>query len=137
MVCIFCGNKKTSVTNSRPQDKGTRTWRRRSCQKCLQSFTTNEIADDSELQIINSNNEATPFNTGRLIISIYSCFLHDQDSGSSASYWLALSIKQTLVQKLVEDELISSRDIAKATHEALSRFDNVAAIQYAAREGLL
>lgn len=138
MICIFCGYSRTAVTNSRPQDKQLRIWRRRKCLECQNVFTTNETVDDSDILVKNKDDQTIAFNAGKLAASIYASFAHDIDQGSSASQWLAASVKYSLIASFsIKQKQIKTSDIAEATHKALTRFDNVAAVQYAARHQLI
>ena len=45
MVCPFCSNQETSVTDSRKNTDGSVIRRRRSCDSCENRFTTYETAE--------------------------------------------------------------------------------------------
>lgn len=138
MICIHCGHSKTSITNSRPQNNKLRTWRRRKCLNCNLIFTTNEVVDDTDIKITISSKVNKPFNLGQLTTSIFSSFAHNQEQGSSASFWIATSVKYFLLSAYTtKQKEIHTQDIAEATYETLKRFDNIAAVQYAARHNLI
>lgn len=80
------------------------------------------------------NNGSEPFNIGRLIISIAQAFSHDTKKASYDALWLA----QTVEIRLSSDyTVITPDDIAAVTHQILKSFDELAAVQYAARHRLI
>lgn len=138
MICIHCGHPKTSITNSRPQNNKIRTWRRRKCLKCNLIFTTNETVDDTDIKITTSDKAKVSFDIGKLTTSLFSSFAHNQVQGSTASYWIANSVKYILLSSFTtKQKEIQTRDIAEAAYETLKRYDEIAAIQYAARHNLI
>lgn len=74
----------------------------------------------------------TPFNIGRLTISIWRSFLHDSDKGRLAAGDLA----QTIASKLTARQAISTSDLAQIVHETLDHYDSGAAIAYALQHKL-
>lgn len=135
MFCINCFHSKTKVVNSRAKSKHPTVWRRRSCPKCSHVFSTYERPSLSESQtVLDSNGHTTPFNLGRLIVSIAESFQHNKEAAHSDSLWLAQTVEQNLA---VEKRQISTDDIAAATHQILKRYDELAAIQYAAKYQLI
>lgn len=135
MICIKCFNKSTNVTNSRPQRKQHTVWRRRQCVQCKAIFTTIErpsLADNT--LIMNTHNEEETFNLGKLIISIAGAFTHQPEKAAYEAMWLAQTVEEILSR---EYKVITADDIAAVTHQALKRFDELAAVQYAARHRLI
>lgn len=135
MFCINCFHTNTSVGNSRPHKKQPVVWRRRACANCAATFTTLErpsLADNTP--IYSSEGEKTPFNLGRLIISIAAAFAHDTKQAKEASLWLAQTVENALSSQI---NTITAEDITAITHQTLKRFDELAAVQYAARHQLI
>lgn len=135
MFCINCFHTNTSVTNSRPHKKQPVVWRRRTCTNCGVTFTTLErpsLADNTPVYA--SDGTATSFNLGRLIISIAAAFAHDPTQAKEASLWLAQTVENTLSTQLTT---ITPQDIEVVTHQTLKRFDELAAVQYAAKHQLI
>lgn len=132
MVCIYCGNK-TSVTNSRPQKRLNRTWRRRQCDACRAIFTSIEQAALAEGHVVTpkaSEKQLQPFERDKLLISIYSSCQHRENAVRDAT-----ALTDTVVGRLSDysDGAIIDRDQLKTTVAAvLERFDNAAAVHYAA-----
>ena len=135
MFCVNCFHPTTSVTNSRPNKKQPLIWRRRRCQKCGTIFTTHErpsLADNKAVQLPDGKEEI--FNLGKLIISISKAFAHLPKEASYNSLWLAQTVEDTLSS---QSQVIPPGDIEAATQDVLRRFDELAAVQYAARHHMI
>lgn len=135
MFCINCFHKNTLVSNSRPHKKQPQIWRRRKCSSCGASFTTYErpsLADNKPIH--KPDGTTTPFNLGKLIISISRSFTHNATEGASSSLWLAQTVEDTLSTQYTT---ITPEDIEVVTHQVLKRFDELAAVQYAAQHLLI
>lgn len=130
MVCIYCGGK-TQITNSRPQKRLNRTWRRRECLNCHAVFTTEEAADySSSLVVRHPHAPVQPFSRDKLFASLLKSLGHRQSAVDDAGALCA-----TIVVKLLQntpEAALSPTDIIKTTHETLLHFDTAAAVQYAA-----
>lgn len=135
MFCINCFHSSTNVSNSRPQKKTPQIWRRRTCANCGKTFTTYErpsLADNKPVTL--SSGKTEQFNSGRLIISISSSFIHDQEKAKRDPLWIARTVEDTLS---TDKEPLTPQRIARETHETLKRYDEIAAIQYAAKHKLI
>lgn len=84
--------------------------------------------------MIDSSGKKSEFNLGRLIVSISTAFQHNQIAAKNDSLWLAQTIETTLLTQRRE---ISNADIAATTHQTLKQYDELAAVQYAAKHQLL
>lgn len=134
MICINCFHVKTHVGNSRPHKNQPAVWRRRHCNKCGIVFTSYERPALDSQSVLNHNSTSTPFNIGKLVISVSKSFQHDKFSADHHSLALAQTIETKL---LMRQKSISVDDIATTTHETLKQFDPIAAIQYAAQHDLV
>lgn len=135
MFCINCFHKNTKVTNSRPNKKQPHIWRRRHCPTCNTTFTTYErpsLADNKS--VILPGGKTDTFNLGKLILSISRAFTHAPREAEYNALWLAQSVEDTLS---TERETVTPEDIEAVTHTMLKRFDELAAIQYAAQHHLI
>lgn len=135
MFCINCFHKKTNVANSRPHKSSPSVWRRRKCPECGSIFTTYErpsLADNKFIYL--ANNRTDTFNLGRLTISLSRAFTHDPVRAKNDSLWLAQTIEDILS---IEYSTITPDDIAAVAHQTLKRFDELAALQYAAQHQLI
>lgn len=135
MFCIKCFHKKTQVINSRPHKKQPSVWRRRQCPQCQTIFTTRERPSLGENTFVSlQNGTKRPFNLGKLTISIWGAFSHQPTKATYDALWLAESIEEHLS---TEYAVITPEDIAAVTHQTLKRYDELAAVQYAAKHHLI
>ena len=139
MICVNCFHGKTKVTNSRPHKKQPGTWRRRQCESCRAIFTTYEKPALDESTMIHypatgGHGTQAPFSLSKLTLSIAASFSHDQIARQLHSLPLAETVEQLLISQVKSP---SVDDILAVTHQVLKRFDEVAALQYAASHGLV
>ena len=136
MICINCFHAKTNVTNSRPHKKTSGIWRRRNCLKCGTTFTTYErtALDDATKIHYGSGIPVASFSLSKLTLSIAASFSHDEVTRQLHSLSLAETVEQLLISQVKQP---SSDDVAATTHQVLKRFDEIAALQYAASHGLV
>jgi len=138
MFCINCFHVNTSVVNSRPQKKQPLVWRRRKCSHCGSTFTTEERPSLAHNVTVHLGSDALTksetFNLGKLIISIAGSFSHAPDEAQYSSLWLAQTVEQQLS---VEKQSITPDEIAVVAHHVLKKYDELAAVQYAAKHQLL
>jgi transcriptional regulator NrdR family protein len=135
MFCINCFNRSTQVTNSRPNKKDPLVWRRRHCQACAATFTTYErpsLADNQPIYLADGTSEQ--FNLGRLIVSIAAAFTHSEHDAKYNALWIAYTVESTLSS---QRQTITRDDIAATTHGILRQYDELAALQYAAKHQLV
>lgn len=135
MFCINCFHPSTTVANSRPNKKQPLIWRRRSCSNCGQTFTTHErpsLASNKPISLPAGKTDT--FNLGKLIISIAKAFTHAPNDGTYNALWLAQTVEDTLS---TQRKVITPEDIEATTHAILKRFDELAAVQYAAQHRLI
>jgi len=135
MFCINCSHATTQVSNSRPSKKAPSIWRRRICPRCKTTFTTYEIPSLAENKPVTlDDGKRDQFNLGRLIQSIAASFSHDTDKARYDS----LALAQTIEGKLsTAEEALTPAIIARTTHDTLKHFDELAAVQYAAKHHLI
>lgn len=134
MICTNCFHKNTSVVNSRSPKKGHLVWRRRKCSNCGLVFTTIERPSLAHGIKIATDGSSESFNLGTLVISIAEAFTHAPEEGKRHALSLAETVETTLVSQLRQ---ITKEDIEAVTHQILKRFDELAALQYAAKHQLI
>lgn len=135
MFSIYSRNEKTKVVNSRTSKKSPVVWRRRQGVHSGDTFTTYErpsLADNKSILLPDGTEDR--FNLGRLIISIAESFSHDRHAARYDCLWLAQTVEDALS---VSPEALTPSTIARTTHTVLKRFDEIAAVQYAARHRLI
>lgn len=130
MVCVYCGNA-TNVTNSRLHKKLNRVWRRRQCATCHSVFTTIEQADEQRSFMIQASaKQLLPFSRDKLFISLHHACGHRRTAVPDAA-----ALTDTIVAKLIHERdngLVTKTEIRRVVLDTLSRFDQAAAIAYAA-----
>jgi transcriptional repressor NrdR len=130
MVCIQCGSD-TKVTNSRPQKRQNKVWRRRECLQCGAIFTTEESAAyQAAWAVKNTKGRLTPFQRDKLWLSLHKSLGHRptaiQDAGA---------LTDTVIRKLatqITAGLIERTQIVATVQVVLNRFDKAASTYYAA-----
>ena len=135
MKCIYSENEPTRVVNSRANKKAPIVWRRRQGVASGVTFTTYErpsLAENKPVTLPNDKQDT--FNLGRLIISIAAAFTHDDHAAKYDSLWLAQTVEDRLS---MHEGALTPQLIAEATYAALKRFDELAAVQYAAKHKLI
>lgn len=129
MVCIQCG-AQTRVTNSRPQKRSNRVWRRRECLQCRAVFTTEEVAQYAAAWQVRGPKGLKPFSRDKLFLTLYKSCGHRKTALADAA-----GLSETIIGKLaaaVSNGTIESRQIAQISLVALNRFDAAAATHYQA-----
>lgn len=134
MFCINCFNSSTRIVNSRAKKKQAHVWRRRHCLKCGTIFTTHERPSLTDNKKVHTNHGITEFNPGKLILSIAKAFTHSPADAEDHAYFLAQTVENLLS---TQTQTITSEEIAATTHAVLKRFDELAALQYAAMHHLV
>ncbi len=66
MICPFCSNEKTRVTDKRETGGGTVTRRRRECSECGKRFTTYERMEALDLYLIKKDGRREPYDRQKL-----------------------------------------------------------------------
>lgn len=135
MFCINCFHTNTSVVNSRPNKKQPQVWRRRNCSNCHTTFTTYErpsLADNKPITLPDGSTDT--FNLGKLILSITKAFTHSPVDAEYNALWLAQTVEDVLS---TERQTITPEDIEATAHQVLKKFDELAAVQYAAQHQLI
>lgn len=134
MISINSNDATTRVVNSRASKKSPYVWRRRQG-RSGEPFTTYERPALSEnKRIAHPDQSTTVFNLGKLLLSIAASFTHNRHSAEYDSLWLA----QTIEMKLsIDTAPLTLATITDITHQTLRQFDEVAALQYAAKHNLI
>lgn len=125
---------KTKVTNSRTAKKRPEVWRRRQCLSCHKIFSSYELPELS-IEVTTETNQRHPFSLGKLHLSVAASFTHSKTAASYDSLDLAKTIQQRLIT--LQRTSLTAQEIAQETHATLKRFDELAAVQYAARHHLI
>ena len=126
MVCPFCSNQETSVTDSRKNTDGSVIRRRRSCELCENRFTTYETAEI--LLIVEKKNKSKEdFDFEKLIAGISNACV-DTGIDDEKIKEIAEDISLTLHKK---GNQVSSAEIGELVLGKLKDISEVAYIRYA------
>lgn len=135
MISLNSSNESTRVINSRPSKTKPVVWRRRQGLKSAVTFTTYERPSLAENKpIIIDLHTTDTFNLGRLILSIAQSFGHNEHAAQYESLWLAQTVEESLS---MDPAPLTTIAISEMTYEVLKRFDELAAVQYAAKHHLI
>ena len=87
MHCVYCGQKETSVNNSRPTKSGDGVWRRRTCGRCKGVFSTYELPSLDYLVIKKRSGKTTRYLSHKLFASVYDALAGGKraDKGDAAA----------------------------------------------------
>lgn len=135
MFSLNSSHEPTKVVNSRSSKKRPVVWRRRQGAVSGDVFTTYErpaLAENKPVTL--ESGSIDTFNLGRLILSIAASFHHDDHAAKYDSLWLAQTIEETLS---MDQQVLTPTRIATVTHQTLKQFDELAAVQYAAKHHLI
>lgn len=134
MISINSHDTSTRVLNSRASKTNPVVWRRRKG-SAGDVFTTYErpaLSENKKITTVSGGIDT--FNLGRLIQSIGSAFGHDKHAARYDSLWLAQSVEDKLSTSSVE---LSTQYITTVTYATLKQYDEIAAVQYAAKHQLV
>ena len=128
MICPFCGNERTRVSDKREIGSGTVTRRRRECLECGKRFTTYERVEALDLYIIKKDGRREPYDKQKLRNGIIkACEKRPISQG----------IIDSIVER-IENELrqsrtveVKSRTVGEKVMNELRKLDKVAYIRFA------
>lgn len=124
MKCIYCGNTKTRVIDSRESEGRVR--RRRECSKCEERFTTYETADDLDIQVRKGDGSTENFKEEKIRKGLQKA----TDRTSLSEEDVEEIIEE--VKKMVRGtNKVKSKEIGNKIKEELSTRDEVAFIRFA------
>lgn len=135
MICLYSKNETTKVVNSRASKKNPVVWRRRQGALSGTTFTTYErpaLAENKKIHLDDGSQDT--FNLGKLLLSVAAAFTHNPKAAQYDSLWIAHTVEDTLSMDI---ETLTPQRIAETTYTVLKRFDELAAMQYAARYHLI
>jgi transcriptional repressor NrdR len=120
----------TSVYNSRQTARLNNVWRRRRCESCKKTFTTNESVDPGSVIKVTGARTVRPFSQTTLLLSIFKVCDHLDSPEKDAQY-----ITQTVLQKLYKlatknFQLVDKQDIITTVLETLKPYNLAAYVKY-------
>jgi len=125
MLCPYCSNDETKVTDKRDSQNETR--RRRECLKCSKRFTTYERIEPVEIFVIKKDGRREPFSREKMKSGIIrACEKRpvNQEQIDAAVNYLEEKLKQ-------QGNEVKSRFIGELIMRKLKQMDKVAYIRFA------
>jgi transcriptional repressor nrdR len=122
MKCIYCGNTKTKIVNSRSTNDSYSTWRRHQCIKCTKLFTTLELPNYDQIFI-----DKKKLSLSQLSLDIASCFTHNPNFAKDRALWIS---KIIILELFKENSNITKQKLKEITLLILTRIDPLAAEIY-------
>lgn len=125
MICPFCGNDESKVTDKRDTQQETR--RRRECLKCGKRYTTYERIEPVEIFVIKKDGRREPFSREKLKGGLIKACEKRSVSGEQIEKAISY-IEEKLKQQGRE---VSSRLIGELVMKQLKKLDKIAYIRFA------
>jgi len=124
MRCIYCGDGKTKVVDSRESEGRIR--RRRECTECSERFTTYERAEDLDIQVVKENGKTEKFNEDKVRNGVQKAA-----KKTSLDQEDVEEIVESVKNQVREQNQVQTQDIGNKIKEELSTRDEVAYIRFA------
>ena len=128
MLCPFCSNPETKVTDSRLASEGDNIRRRRECEKCSRRFTTYERYEDVLPMVIKKDGRRVAFDRSKILSGIRRACEKRQ---------VTIEQMNTLVSEIENDlrendlKEIPVTLIGERVMERLKKLDHVAYVRFA------
>ncbi|MDI6715966.1 MAG: transcriptional regulator NrdR [Actinomycetota bacterium] len=128
MRCPYCGFTDSRVVDSRLNELGDVTRRRRECLNCGRRFTTFEKVDEIPLTVIKKNGEREPFSRNKLLDGILRALVKRQVSRERAEQ-IVDEIEASLRNDFKRE--VTSKELGEMVLRQLRDIDKVAYIRFA------
>jgi len=125
MLCPFCTNAETKVTDKR--DAGNLTRRRRECLKCEKRFSTHETVEWSEVKVIKKNGQRESFDRNKIRLGVMKAC--EKRPVSEEKIEKMLNMIEEKVRKKGKE--VKTDFIGELTSRELKKLDKVAYIRFA------
>jgi transcriptional repressor NrdR len=125
MLCPYCKNPETKVTDKR--DSETEIRRRRECLKCRKRFTTYEKIEPVDVRVIKKDGSREAFNREKLKAGVTKA-LEKRPVEAEKIDKMLTEIEEKLAKKGKE---VSSQVIGELVMQKLKKLDKVAYIRFA------
>jgi len=125
MICPYCSNKNSKVTDKRQSPEGIR--RRRECLKCRKRFTTYEKIEKSDLYVIKKDGRRERFSKEKLEKGIYRAF----EKRPVQKEKIDKMINEIEEQIRKKGKEVKTSVIGEGVIKKIRKLDNVAYIRFA------
>jgi len=126
MLCPYCNNSETKVTDKRDSEGVTR--RRRECLKCAERFTTYERVE-AELNVIKKDGRREKFNRDKLKLGIEKAF--EKRPFNTEQIGKIVDEIESKIYKQSKTKEITSSKIGQIVMDKLKKIDKIAYIRFA------
>ncbi|MDO8516596.1 MAG: transcriptional regulator NrdR [Nanoarchaeota archaeon] len=126
MLCPYCNNPETKVTDKRDSEGVTR--RRRECLKCGERFTTYERVE-AELNVIKKDGRREKFNRDKLKSGFEKAF--EKRPFNTEQIEKAVDEVESKIYKQSKTKEITSSKIGQIVMDKLKKMDKIAYIRFA------
>jgi transcriptional repressor NrdR len=128
MKCPSCGHLKDKVVDSREDQHGTRTRRRRECLTCRRRFTTYEYKEEVPLMVVKKDGRREQFDRNKVLAGVVKACEKRPISMQKIEEVIE-SVEREIQRRF--DREISSREIGELLVRRLSQLDDVAYVRFA------
>ena len=126
MLCPYCNNPESKVTDKRDSEGVTR--RRRECLKCAERFTTYERVE-LELNVIKKDGRREKFNRDKINSGIHKAF--EKRPQTSEEIDDVVNQIETKIFRSAKDKEITTAKIGQIVMDKLKKADKIAYIRFA------
>lgn len=126
MICPYCSNKETRVTDKRNSKNSIR--RRRECKKCKKRFTTHEEVE-LELYVIKKNKSRQKFSRDKLKVGIKKAF--EKLAVSTEKIEKIIEDVEAKIHRTAKKKEIKSTKIGQIIIDKLKKNNKIAYIRFA------
>ncbi len=128
MRCPYCYEDDSRVVDSRTNEDGSITRRRRECTACKRRFTTYERMEERPFLVVKKGGEREPFNREKIIKGITRA-CEKRPVSMDEIEKLVTDIEKELRDSY--DREVSSKEIGEKIMERLQKVDEVAYVRFA------
>ena len=128
MRCPYCYEDDSRVVDSRTNEDGSITRRRRECTACKRRFTTYERMEERPFLVVKKGGEREPFNREKIIKGITRA-CEKRPVSMDEIEKLVTDIEKELRDS--NDREVSSKEIGEKIMERLQKVDEVAYVRFA------
>jgi len=127
MLCPFCSDTKSKVTDKRESAEGIR--RRRECLNCKKRFTTYEKVAESDIYVIKKDNSRQRFDRDKIFRGLDRAF-EKRPVSKDTLHKVAQDVEEQIRKKGKRE--IKTKTIGEMVMRKIKKLDKVAYIRFAA-----
>lgn len=128
MKCPYCSHIDSEVIETRDNEDGLTTRRRRECLKCQKRFTTYERVENIDLNVVKRDGRREPFKREKVLGGVLKACEKTKISREEIEHLIDEVEKELRIQDSTE---VESKKIGQLVAAKLKKLDNVAYIRFA------